>query len=91
MKLLFISLLFCTASFGAAVLDYSCTDTLGEKPKCTCKGAADCWWMGKAGVCGVVTTCGGDTCTCDWKKKLKLPGFSVHDLVNGGAMIVEMN
>lgn len=60
-------------------LGYTCTDNPGEKRTCTCSGAADCWWMGRSGVCEgevIVLTCGNDgKCTCDWKRKaIILPG-----------------
>lgn len=76
-------------------LGYTCTDNPGEKKTCTCTGAADCWWMGRSGVCEgdvIVLTCGNDgKCTCDWKKNSITPPGS--RLIEGKdkLFIIEMN
>ena len=76
---------------GVGGLGYTCTDNPGEKKVCTCSGAADCWWMGRSGVCGkdVVLTCDNSTCSCDW---VKGPGSGTahpHILKDGGFLLQE--
>lgn len=73
-------------------LGYTCSDTLGEPKTCTCNGAADCWWMGKSGVCGsvVVLSCDlppSQTCSCEWKKKTTNPRGRFIQLQDGFLLI----
>lgn len=97
----YIALLFTflvSVSCAAAVispgggLGYTCTDNPGEKKTCTCSGVADCWWMGRSGVCDgdvVILTCGNDgKCTCDWKQKTSNPDGRFMKLLDGSLVLI---
>jgi hypothetical protein len=54
-------------------MSYTCTDSVGSTPTCTCTGGLDCVRMVNSGACGssYVLECdlSGNTCSCDWVRK----------------------
>lgn len=83
MKIL-ISLLFLIPTNAYAAISntgsgvaYSCTKEIGSVGTCTRDGAADCYLLGKSGLCNsdpLILECDlppKTTCSCEWKQKVE--------------------